>query len=102
MGEFAVGQPVPRFGDAAPLRGGGRYVDDMVLPRMAFGHVLRSPHAHARIRGVDVARAKAAPGVLAVLTGADWREAGGGDLPVPDGMRRRGGGPMYRPHFPAL
>ncbi len=76
MGEFAVGQPVPRFEDPRLLRGGGRYVDDMVLPRMAFGHVLRSPHAHARIRRSTPAAAKAAPGVLAVLTGADW--AGGG------------------------
>jgi len=50
MGEFALGQAVPRFEDPRLLRGGGRYVDDMVLPRMAFGHVLRSPHAHARIR----------------------------------------------------
>ena len=49
MGEFALGQAVPRFEDPRLLRGGGRYVDDMVLPRMAFGHVLRSPHAHARI-----------------------------------------------------
>jgi aerobic carbon-monoxide dehydrogenase large subunit len=102
MGEFALGQPVPRFEDPRLLRGGGRYVDDMVLPRMVFGHVLRSPHAHARIRGIDVSRAKAAPGVLAVLTGADWLESGWGDLPVPDGMRRRGGTPMYRPRFPAL
>src|SRR5258708_28446420 len=74
----------------------------MGRPGMALGHVLRSPHAHARVRSIDVARAKAAPGVLAVLTGADWREAGWGDLPVPDGMRRRGGGPMYRPRLPAL
>jgi carbon-monoxide dehydrogenase large subunit len=102
MGEFAVGQPVPRFEDPRLLRGGGRYVDDMALPRMAFGHVLRSPHAHARIRAIDVSRAKAAPGVLAVLTGADWQAAGWGDLPVPDGMRRRGGQKMYRPRFPAL
>ncbi|MFI4948750.1 MAG: xanthine dehydrogenase family protein molybdopterin-binding subunit [Alphaproteobacteria bacterium] len=102
MGEFAVGQPVPRFEDPRLLRGGGRYVDDMVLPRMVFGHVLRSPHAHARIAKIDVARAKAAPGVLAVLTGADWEQLGWGDLPVPDGMRRRDGGPMYRPRFPAL
>ena len=56
MGEFAVGQPVPRFEDPRLLRGGGRYVDDMVLPRMAFGHVLRSPYAHARIRRIDVAK----------------------------------------------
>jgi len=43
MGEFALGQPVSRFEDPRLLRGGGRYVDDMVLPRMVFGHVLRSP-----------------------------------------------------------
>ena len=53
MGEFAVGQAVPRFEDPRLLRGGGRYVDDMVLPRMAIGYVLRSPHAHARIRSID-------------------------------------------------
>ena len=76
MGEFALGQPVPRFEDPRLLRGGGRYVDDFVLPRMAFGYVLRSPHAHARIRAIDTSRAKAAPGVLAVLTGADWRKLG--------------------------
>src|SRR5205085_7750979 len=78
------------------------YVDDMVLPRMVFGHVLRSPHSHARIRHIDVSRAKTAAGVLAVLTGADWRESGWGDLPAAGGMRRRGGAPSYRPRFPAL
>ncbi|MGE3783390.1 MAG: xanthine dehydrogenase family protein molybdopterin-binding subunit, partial [Alphaproteobacteria bacterium] len=102
MGEFALGQPVPRFEDPRLLRGGGRYVDDMVLPRMAFGCVLRSPHAHARIGAIDTSRATAAPGVLAVLTGADWRESGWGDLPVPGGLRGRGGAPAYRHEFPAL
>ena len=48
MGEFAIGQAVPRFEDPRLLRGGGCYVDDIVLPGMAFGHVLRSPHAHAK------------------------------------------------------
>src|SRR5947199_10135037 len=76
MGEFALGQPVPRFEDPRLLRGGGRYVDDMVLPRMVYGQVLRAQHAHARIRAIDVSRAKAAPGVLAVLTGADWQASG--------------------------
>src|SRR5207247_11345407 len=102
MGEFALGQAVPRFEDPRLVRGGGRYVDDMVLPRMAFGTVLRSPHAHARIRSIDVAAAKAAPGVLAVLTGADWQASGFGDLPVPEGLKRRDGKPMYRPPYPAL
>jgi carbon-monoxide dehydrogenase large subunit len=102
MGDYAIGRSVPRFEDVRLVRGGGRYVDDVVLPGMAFGHVLRSPHAHARIRRIDTAKAKAAPGVLAVLTGADWAASGFGDLPVAGGMKRRDGSPMYRPKYPAL
>jgi carbon-monoxide dehydrogenase large subunit len=102
LGKFAVGQSVPRFEDLRLVRGGGRYVDDVALPRIVFGHVLRSPHAHARIHSIDTAQAKAAPGVLAVLTGADWRASGFGDLPVPGGLTRRDGSPMYRPRYPAL
>ncbi|MFL6797241.1 MAG: xanthine dehydrogenase family protein molybdopterin-binding subunit [Xanthobacteraceae bacterium] len=101
MGEFAIGQSVSRFEDPRLLKGGGRYVADMVLPRMAFGYVLRSPHAHARIRSIDTARAKALPGVLAVLTGADWKASGWGDLPVPGGLTRRDG-KAFKPPFPAL
>ncbi len=102
MGEFALGQAVARFEDLRLLRGGGRYVDDMVLPRMAHGYVLRSPHAHARIRSIDTGAAHDAPGVLAVLTGADWAKSGWGDLPVPAGPKRRDGRPLYRPPYPAL
>jgi carbon-monoxide dehydrogenase large subunit len=102
MGEFAIGQPVPRFEDPRLIQGGGRYVADMVFPGTAFGYVLRSPHAHAHIRSIDTAKAKAAPGVLAVLTGADYKAAGFGDLPVPGGLKRRGDTPGYRPRYPAL
>ena len=102
MGEFAVGQPVPRFEDPRLLRGGGRYLDDVVLPGMAFGYVLRSPHAHARVLSIDTAAAKAAPGVLCVLTGADWQASGFGDLPVPGGLKRRGGGGHYKCAYPSL
>jgi aerobic carbon-monoxide dehydrogenase large subunit len=102
MGEFAIGQPVPRFEDPRLIRGGGRYIADMVFPGTAFGYVLRSPHAHARIRKIDTAKAKAAPGVLAVITGADYKAAGFGDLPVPGGLKRRGDTPGYRPRYPAL
>jgi len=100
--KFGIGQAVSRFEDPRLVRGGGRYVDDITLPGMAFGHVLRSPHAHAKIRAIDVTAAKAAPGVLAVLTGADWRASGWGDLPVPGGLKRRDGSAMYRPRYPAL
>jgi aerobic carbon-monoxide dehydrogenase large subunit len=102
MGEFAIGQPVPRFEDPRLVKGGGRYVADMVFPGMAFGYVLRSPHAHARIRSIDTSKAKTAPGVLAVLTGADYKAAGFGDLPVPGGLKRRDGAPGYKPRYPAL
>jgi carbon-monoxide dehydrogenase large subunit len=101
VGEFALGQPVPRFEDPRLLRGGGRYIDDIKLPHMAFGYVLRSPHAHARIRSIDTAAAKAAPGVLAVLTGADWQASGFRDLPVPGNAPRQRAN-QFRPPYPAL
>src|ERR1700704_3513277 len=101
MGEFAIGQSVARFEDPRLLRGGGRYVGDMVLPGMVFGYVLRSPHAHARIRSIDTNKAKVAPGVLVVLTGEDWQASGWGDLPVPDGLKRRDGS-GFRAPYPAL
>src|SRR5262249_5751481 len=102
MGEFGIGQAVPRFEDPRLIKGHGRYVADMVFPGMAFGYLLRSPHAHARIRSIDKAKAKAATGVLAVLAGADYKAAGFGDLPVPGGLKRRNGVSGYRPRYPAL
>ncbi|MCC6890655.1 MAG: xanthine dehydrogenase family protein molybdopterin-binding subunit [Hyphomicrobiales bacterium] len=102
MGEWGIGQPVPRFEDPRLIRGEGRYVADMTFPGMALGYVLRSPHAHARIKRIDVTKAKAAPGVLAVLTGEDWDRSGFGDLPVPSGPTRRNGAPLYRPRYRAL
>src|ERR1041385_4587301 len=71
MAKFGIGQAVRRVEDARFLTGQGRYVDDIVLPGMAHGAVLHSPHAHARIKSIDTSKAKAAPGVLRVLTGAD-------------------------------
>jgi carbon-monoxide dehydrogenase large subunit len=102
MGEFAIGQGVSRFEDPRLIRGGGRYTDDIKLPGLAHGVVLRSPHAHAKIRSIDVAAAKSALGVLAVLTSADIKAAGYGDLPVPAGLKRRDGSPMYKPRYPIL
>src|SRR5258708_20029745 len=101
MGEFAIGQSASRFEDPRLLRGGGRYVGDIVLPVMVFVYVLRSPPAHARIRSIDASKAKTSPGGLAVLTGADWQASGWGDLPVPGGLKRRDGN-AFRPPSPAL
>jgi aerobic carbon-monoxide dehydrogenase large subunit len=69
MGQFGIGQPVPREEDPYLLRGRGRYVDDVKTAGTARGIFLRSPHAHARIRSLDVRKAEAAAGVLLVLTG---------------------------------
>ena len=102
MGEFALGQPVSRFEDQRLLCGGGRFVDDTKLPRMVHGVVLRSPHAHADILSIDATAAMAAPGVLDILTGADWEASGWGDLPVGVGRKRRDGSPLYRCRYPAL
>ncbi|HEY3222999.1 MAG TPA: xanthine dehydrogenase family protein molybdopterin-binding subunit [Pseudolabrys sp.] len=102
MGEFAVGQGVSRFEDPRLVCGGGRYVDDIKLPGMAHAVVARSPHAHAKIKSIDISAAKVASGVLAVLTAADVKAAGYGDLPVPGGLKRRDGSPMYKPRYPIL
>ena len=66
-----VGQSMKRFEDPRLLTGNGAFVGDLTLPDMLHAAVLRSQHAHARLRGVDVAAARAIPGVVAVLTGAD-------------------------------
>jgi len=94
MGEFGIGQGVPRFEDPKLVRGHGFFIDDVAYPGMAYGVVLRSPHAYARIKSIDTTAAKAAPGVLEVLTSADIKAAGYGDLPGNPGLKRRGGAPL--------
>jgi len=69
--KFGIGQPVRRKEDTRFLTGRGGYVDDAAPPHAARAYFLRSPHAHARIVAIDAAGAQAAPGVLAVYTGAD-------------------------------
>ena len=81
MEKFGIGQPVRRVEDPRLLTGRGRFVDDIDLSRQCHGSVLYSPHAHALIRNIDTAEAKAAPGVLCVLTGADAQRDGLGPLP---------------------
>jgi aerobic carbon-monoxide dehydrogenase large subunit len=76
-----IGQAVPRKEDARLLTGRGRYLPDIVLPNMAFAAIVRSPHAHARIRAIDKSRALKSPGVIAVLTGADFKADGRNPIP---------------------
>jgi aerobic carbon-monoxide dehydrogenase large subunit len=66
-----TGQPLKRYEDPQLVTGQGSFVDDIQLPEMLHAAVLRSPHAHARIRAIDVTAARHMAGVVAVLTGAD-------------------------------
>ena len=103
MGEFAVGQSVPREEDPRLLTGAGEFLDDVNLRNQAWGYVLRSPHAMADIRSIDIEKAEASPGVLSVLTGADWAAENYGGLPCEDATKKRAdGSPMFHPTWPAL
>jgi len=76
-----VGKAVPRSEDAALAAGQGQFVDDLTVPGLLHAHVVRSPHAHARITAIDVTAARAAPGVAGVFTADDMRDVG--PLPGP-------------------
>ncbi len=95
MNKFGIGQPVTRVEDQRFITGRGRYVDDIELPHLCHGVQVMSPHAHARIKRVDTAKAKAAEGVLAVLTGADVQADKLGGL-VPNMPEDMGGPKGYR------
>ena len=77
----AIGRPFRRKEDRRLLTGRGRFSDDVNLPGQVYAAIARSPHAHARIEGIDSSEALAVPGVLAVLTGEDLLEDGLGRIP---------------------
>ncbi len=77
-----VGQNLPKIDAWAKVVGETKYADDLLLPRLAHGKLLRSPHPHALIKRIDTARAKALPGVYAVITGRDLPPGKFGILPV--------------------
>jgi aerobic carbon-monoxide dehydrogenase large subunit len=99
---FRIGAAVPRVEDLRLVRGRGRYTDDVEAANAAHMAVVRSPHAAARITGVDVSDALAAPGVLTVLTGADAVADGLGLLRTSVERKRRDGRPMARPPYRLL
>ncbi|HEY5677489.1 MAG TPA: molybdopterin cofactor-binding domain-containing protein, partial [Myxococcales bacterium] len=68
---MSIGSRFPKSDGAAKADGSGIYADDIALPRMLHAKILRSPHAHARIRGIDVSEAEKVPGVIATLVGAE-------------------------------
>ncbi len=95
MGQFGIGQSVKRFEDVRLLRGEGRFHHDVNQPGQAHMVVVRSTHAHARIRCIDTAAAAAAPGVVAVFTGADVQ--GLSTMKMTLKRKRPDGSPMWAP-----
>jgi len=70
-----MGHPIKRKEDARFIQGKGNYVDDVHLPGMVYGYMVRSPYAHARLKSVNTEKAKQLPGVLAIITGEDLAKA---------------------------
>src|SRR5271154_376865 len=77
----AIGRPIRRKEDFRFITGKGQYTDDFALPQQAYAVMVRSPHPHARIRGVALDQARAMPGVLGAYSGEDCRAAG--LMPIP-------------------
>src|SRR5205809_135894 len=95
-----VGQSVRRKEDYRFLTGCGQYTDDVNPPHHTHAYFLRSPHAHANIRRIDTAKAKSAPGVVAVFTGGDLTGVNG--LPCGWLITGTDGQPMKEPPHPVL
>ncbi|HWI29254.1 MAG TPA: xanthine dehydrogenase family protein molybdopterin-binding subunit [Stellaceae bacterium] len=99
MSDTGIGAPVRRKEDTRFLTGRGTYTDDINRPGQVHAFILRSPHAHAEIKGIDTSKAKSAAGVLAVYTGADMQIGG---LPCGWLIHSKDGSPMAEPPHPVL
>ena len=97
-----VGTPVRRREDYRFLTGQGTYTDDIDRPHQLHAYILRSPHAHARITGIDTSAAASAPGVAAIYTGKDMAADGVGGLPCGWQIHSKDGSPMAEPPHPPL
>jgi carbon-monoxide dehydrogenase large subunit len=97
-----VGQPLRRREDVRFLRGKGLFVDDVAPPGTTWCAFVRSPHGHARIRGLSTNIAAGMPGVLLTLTAEDWKRAGHGELTVVHPMPFSDGRPMNNAPRPAF
>jgi carbon-monoxide dehydrogenase large subunit len=99
---IGIGKAPLRKEDFRFVTGRGNYVADIKLPNMTFGVFLRSPHAHATVKSIDIAAAVAMPGVAGVFTGADLAADKVGGLPVGWGICGKDGKPMREPPHPPL
>ena len=97
-----IGQSLRRREDLRFLTGAGQYTDDVVLPGQTYGFFVRSPYANARIKAVNLDAARAMPGVVGIVTGADIAEAKVGGLPCGWLIHSKDGTPMKEPAHPVL
>lgn len=97
-----IGKSVKRVEDKRFVTGQGNYTDDIVLPGMTYGYILRSPYAHARIVAIDTAAAAAMPGVVAIFTGKDIASTGIVGVPTGWQVNFRNGDRMKEPPHPLL
>ena len=97
-----IGQAVKRVEDRRFITGKGRYTDDIKLPGMTCAAIVRSPHAHATINGIDTSKALAADGVVAAYVGQDLADAGVGGLPCGWQVDFKNGDTMKEPPHPVL
>ena len=102
MGMEGIGARVARKEDKRFLTGKGRYTDDMVVPGMKYAYFVRSPHAHAKITGINVSAAKAMPGVIDVLDGKQLQADGIGNLICGWMIHSKDGSPMKMGAWPAM
>ena len=102
INRFGSGRSVKRVEDEALLRGAGRFSDNLPAAGQLHACFVRSPHAHARIAGIDVAEAASMPGVIRILTGRDLVRAGVKPIPNSADFKRAGGKPAAAPDHHAL
>src|SRR3954471_18313656 len=102
MGVEGIGASVVRKEDRRFTTGKGRYVDDVKLQGMTHAHFIRSPHAHAKVKGVDPAEALKMPGVVAVLTGQQLVDDKVGNLIGGWAITSKDGSPMKMGAWPAM
>ena len=102
MTDTGIGASVRRKEDQRFLTGKGTYTDDITRPGQTYAYILRSPHAHANIKGINTDAVAKAPGVVAVFTGEDIAADSVGGVPCGWLIHNKDGSPMAEPSHPVL
>lgn len=97
-----IGKSIKRVEDKRFITGKGKFTDDIVLPQMTYGYILRSPYAHARIKSIETTKALDHPGVVAIFTGSDIKNANINGVPCGWQVNFKNGDKMHEPSHPLL